>query len=429
MVYKVLINLFNGQNVKSENVKDLKCTLLENLQKYSSREGSEVYIAVAYIKKNGLNQIKKYIEELLLNDGKIRILTCLDFGLTDIEALQELQKLENAENLKIRIYVDRQTHYHPKFYLFRNMKMSSFIVGSNNLSFSALEQNVECAIYEENSKLVQDLYVYFIELWKKSISIDDSTINEYSKVVQEKTIQEEEYLNKLDSILMEEQERNYVEKNAALVSLTQDRIDEFHIMNNLEKNLVRWKGVDVQDVLAILNETAIMKKYTTSQFLTKLIEENKLHNVKLKESLSWNDYSRFMNSIGFWKNDQITKLGKLALNKYSYSYLDFLQILQFSILVIGNMYDFCAFASQKNKEHILYQESSDISEYLEERGITINENTNIERYFPDILNQFGLDVFLKKRDGNGHRLNLNAMGDFIQDYSHDIISFLSDLED
>lgn len=76
---------------------------------------------------------------------EIKILIGDYLHITQPEALELLMiELPNAE---IRLYKSQGVPFHPKAYLFRENEQSHIIVGSSNLSKSAMTKGVEWSLY------------------------------------------------------------------------------------------------------------------------------------------------------------------------------------------------------------------------------------------------------------------------------------------
>lgn len=108
-------------------------------------EYEEVFIAVAFFKKSGLDLLRNDIK-LFLEQGNEMILVCgLDFYQTDPDALKEMlcytQKFENCK-MYIRELENSKT-FHPKIYYFRKGKEATLITGSSNFTKGGFVDNFE----------------------------------------------------------------------------------------------------------------------------------------------------------------------------------------------------------------------------------------------------------------------------------------------
>jgi len=124
-------------------------------------ESTNVNIAVAFLRKTGIDQILNALDySLTKNDSKIEIIVGLDFKTTDYNALLALEKIKSKySEFNYYCFGDKRDNFnelmfHPKIYLFSNnypdnIKYTS-IVGSSNLTRGGLSSNFEVnAIFKE----------------------------------------------------------------------------------------------------------------------------------------------------------------------------------------------------------------------------------------------------------------------------------------
>ena len=129
----------------------------------------EVFIAMAYITKDGI----KKIEGNLLKKKSVKIICGVHGCISD---LQELSKLISKSNdiIKVRIFLGENV-FHPKIYAFRKNERAAILVGSSNMTGAGLRINEE-AIVEITGKTsispINDAILYFNNLWNSnSVSI------------------------------------------------------------------------------------------------------------------------------------------------------------------------------------------------------------------------------------------------------------------
>jgi HKD family nuclease len=163
-----------------------------NLINFELQQANEVRIAVAFMKVTGIKVIEDSIKSCLRNNGKIEIITGLDFKTTDPKSLQYILNLkEDFPNLDFYCYGDKQNNktdivFHPKIYLFSNQKEKTSIVGSTNLTGGGLMTN-----FEVNTIIKEDKPLYFSQL---------ETIYNSVKFTDTIFIPDEEYLLKYSGI-------------------------------------------------------------------------------------------------------------------------------------------------------------------------------------------------------------------------------------
>jgi HKD family nuclease len=122
----------------------------------------ECKIAVAYIRSSGLNPIINDFETILSKGGKVKILTSNQLGITEMEAIQSLLDA----GIEIKVYINSTKTFHPKTYIFKGKIKNEYIIGSSNLSRSALFDDVEWNLYLDDSNPVStQLEESFDRIW------------------------------------------------------------------------------------------------------------------------------------------------------------------------------------------------------------------------------------------------------------------------
>jgi len=115
-----------------------------------SKNSTEIDIAVAYVKNDGVALLHKSLLQLLKRGGHIKIVVAIDpFGITDGSAVANLYRLLSKfpQQAEIRYY--RDNAFHPKLYIFKHDNKISVIIGSSNLTRSAMESNIEANLLIE----------------------------------------------------------------------------------------------------------------------------------------------------------------------------------------------------------------------------------------------------------------------------------------
>lgn len=99
-------------------------------------------LCVAFVRSSGLDLVIEHLRDLLDRGGTLRLLTGDYLDITEPEALLRLTDL--AGKVELRIFETLQVAFHPKGYLFHFPDgTASALVGSSNLSDSALRQGIE----------------------------------------------------------------------------------------------------------------------------------------------------------------------------------------------------------------------------------------------------------------------------------------------
>jgi len=140
-----------------------------------------------------------------------------------------------------------------------------------------------------------------------------------------------------------------------------------------------------------------------------------------------------MQSIGFWDENQITKLGKMALEKYKNSYFDFILFLQFCILVTGNLFSLIIAINKANNNSEIINKAErikkevwvntiidDVNSFLKERSVGNIGKESINRYFPGLFSKFAMNKYLIQIKPTVYTTNINKLIEFINEYSNSL---------
>lgn len=104
-------------------------------------------IAVAWVRESGVAHLRNSFERFLTHGGALKLTVGIDLKNTTQEGLQALLDLEVFGTCETFVYHNEAgSVFHPKVYLFRNIKEARLIVGSNNLTSAGLFSNVEAGL-------------------------------------------------------------------------------------------------------------------------------------------------------------------------------------------------------------------------------------------------------------------------------------------
>ena len=141
------------------------------------------YFIVSFIKYSGIQLLISTLDELEKQGIQGEIITSVYLNITDSKALQ---KLLSYKNIKVKIYNNSSESFHTKAYLFEKEKYHSVVIGSSNISQSALY-----SAEEWNVKLTDSSFfnIYgkslnqFEKLWhsNEAIELTQDFIDEYEK--------------------------------------------------------------------------------------------------------------------------------------------------------------------------------------------------------------------------------------------------------
>ncbi len=221
---------------------------LEKVIKNEFIEANTVRIAVAFLKKTGLDLVKKQLDFALSQKTDIEFIVGLDFKTTDYKALNELEKIK-SENKTFKYYCfgDRENNYnslifHPKIYLFNSKNRYISIIGSSNFTNGGLSTNFEVnTIFQETNRN----YKYFsqLEAIYKEIKFQDSIF-----------IPDKDYLDKYSYT------RKEIEKFGKIALNSQSIKNE---IKNLQRESLNLKGT-IPSLKKIIIE--YMKKNSKTTF-------------------------------------------------------------------------------------------------------------------------------------------------------------------
>jgi len=146
----------------------------------------EFIISVAFITDGGLKPLLQILEELNKKGVKGKVLTTNYKIFTSPKALATLATLKNIE-VKMLYVQEGQSGFHTKGYIFKNDKNYKVIVGSSNLTLSALTRNQEWNIEFTSmprGKVLLDIVNEFEQLWKQADPLK-KWFDTYKKIYEE----------------------------------------------------------------------------------------------------------------------------------------------------------------------------------------------------------------------------------------------------
>ena len=162
-------------------------------------------LSVAFIADSGLAALKECFDYLRDHHipGKIITSTYLGFN-----APSMFKKLLKYENIEVKIFEGKG--FHPKGYIFHKKDQTDIMIGSSNLTQSALAVNQEWNLFfssDVQKDIVLKVEEEFDKQWKQSISLTEEWIEEYQKVYVKPVRHEIIKISK-------EIKPNYMQKNA-----------------------------------------------------------------------------------------------------------------------------------------------------------------------------------------------------------------------
>lgn len=133
----------------------------------------EFSISVAFITMGGITPLLQILEELERKQIPGRILTTDYLNFSEPKALDKLAGLKNIE---LRMYSanDSDIGFHTKGYIFRKEEIYRIIVGSSNMTLSALTKNKEWntrLVSTEQGEYAKQIIEEFGELWESEYTL------------------------------------------------------------------------------------------------------------------------------------------------------------------------------------------------------------------------------------------------------------------
>ena len=158
-----------------------KGNLLNELIK-SIHECEKFYFSVAFINYSGLQLLLESFKEAGRKGIKGKIITSTYLNFTESKALQ---KINYFENIDLKVFVtDKELGFHTKAYIFENKEDYKVIIGSSNITQSALKSNIEWnveIIAKDDARFIKDVLKEYETLWNSSIVADETFIARYEE--------------------------------------------------------------------------------------------------------------------------------------------------------------------------------------------------------------------------------------------------------
>ncbi len=152
----------------------------------SSLSGCKSFLFnVAFISYSGLQLLLRALSQCELRNTTGRIITSDYLNFTDTKSLRKLKEFNKIET---KIFIAKQDKgFHSKAYIFEYEKHYKIIIGSTNITQSALKTNIEWnvkIVTKRNHPFTVKVIHEFEELWGKTQVIDDRFLEEYEKLIE-----------------------------------------------------------------------------------------------------------------------------------------------------------------------------------------------------------------------------------------------------
>ncbi|MGZ9586417.1 DEAD/DEAH box helicase [Paenibacillus marinisediminis] len=156
-----------------------KGNLLRELVK-SMSECESFYFSVAFINFSGLQLLLDPLKEAENKGIKGKVITSTYLNFTDAKALEKIREFDNID---LKVFVtDKEIGFHTKAYIFEYKDNYKVIIGSSNITQSALKSNIEWnveLVTKENGRFIQDVLKEYDYLWSRSEEADQDFIQRY----------------------------------------------------------------------------------------------------------------------------------------------------------------------------------------------------------------------------------------------------------
>lgn len=137
--------------------------------------------SVAFISESGLAVLKQILLNLKEKGVKGRIITSTYLG---FNAPKMFKHLLSFSNIEVRIFEQEHCGFHPKGFIFHTGNHRDIIVGSSNLTQTALESNQEWDLFftsHENGELASQVSNEFDIQWELSTPLTNEWIESYKE--------------------------------------------------------------------------------------------------------------------------------------------------------------------------------------------------------------------------------------------------------
>jgi len=200
----------------------------------SIKECQRFYFSVAFINFSGLQLLLDPIKEAEEKGIKGKIITSTYLNFTDAKALDKITEFENVD---LKVFVtDKEIGFHTKAYIFEYQDSYKVIIGSSNITQSALKSNIEWnveIISKQNANFIKEVLKEYDNLWEMSVDADEEFIRRYEEFLknfkstqpsQQMIYEHKQYIvpNRMQKRAMENLERlrSFGESKALVIAAT-----------------------------------------------------------------------------------------------------------------------------------------------------------------------------------------------------------------
>ena len=171
--------------------------LIEHLVPEIDRAKS-IYILTSFAMKSGVKVIRESLNRAAERGADIKICTGDYLFITQPEALKSL--IDIHPNVEVRLWQSNGVSFHPKAYIFQYDDSGTLIVGSSNLSRSALTSGVEWNLSMEK-EAGPEAYDLAVKTYIEDIFHSDQTVPVNEETIKSYRDQYEKYHQKHDNLV------------------------------------------------------------------------------------------------------------------------------------------------------------------------------------------------------------------------------------
>lgn len=161
-------------------------TTVSNELKNSLETCNKFYFNIAFINFDGLQLFLHLFEELNNKGIKGKIITSTYLNFTDPKALK---KLNSFDNIELKVYNDiKNKGFHSKAYIFEYDDYYKIIIGSSNLTVSAMKRNIEWnvrVISKKDDIFTNSVMEEFINIWDQLDEVTEDFLQQYDQFIKE----------------------------------------------------------------------------------------------------------------------------------------------------------------------------------------------------------------------------------------------------
>lgn len=130
------------------NVQLVTNNLIHKLERYMD-DAKSIYILTSFVMKSGVDVLAPLLRKAAEKNVDIKVCTGDYLYITQPDALEKLYEIH--PDIEIRLWRSAGKSFHPKAYLFERESDGVMIVGSSNMSRSALTSGVEWSLLVKES--------------------------------------------------------------------------------------------------------------------------------------------------------------------------------------------------------------------------------------------------------------------------------------